>query len=225
MPLVFEPVVALAVLLVPEEPQTSSGPLQRQVVWRSAYLKTARLKDQSTSGFLSSNFARLFIRCRPPNIKAAYRAENRNDFFLQNKTKKKPVKCLISIRDTAESHTDVTAKGLCASLNGNSFGDIPASQLSLSFLYETTRLYTVRARCRQNWPWGSSGKRQTNLAPILRQFPNWTSVRNTIDTAEPRHTFSSKRRLVLEPVDHILCLIYLFHTNFCFLQDPPYVAI
>lgn len=50
-----------------------------------AYLKTARLKDHKTNGFLSSNFALLFIRCRPPNIKAAYRAENRKDFFLKKK--------------------------------------------------------------------------------------------------------------------------------------------
>lgn len=71
---------------------------RKQWVWRDAYLKTARLRDQSTSGFLSSNFARLFIRCRPPNIKAAYSAENRNDFFLQNKNKKAPVKCCVSTR-------------------------------------------------------------------------------------------------------------------------------
>lgn len=50
---------------------------------KKTYLKTARVRDQSTNGFLSSNFARLFIRCRPPNTKAAYRAENRKDFFLQ----------------------------------------------------------------------------------------------------------------------------------------------
>lgn len=49
---------------------------------KTTYLKTARVRDQSTNGFRSSNFARLFIRCRPPKIKAAYRAENRNDFFL-----------------------------------------------------------------------------------------------------------------------------------------------
>lgn len=51
-------------------------------VGKKTYLKTARVRDQSTKGFLSSNFARLFIRCRPPKIKAAYRAENRKDFFL-----------------------------------------------------------------------------------------------------------------------------------------------
>lgn len=49
---------------------------------KKTHLKTARVRDQSTNGFLSSNFARLFIRCRPPKIKAAYRAENKKDFFL-----------------------------------------------------------------------------------------------------------------------------------------------
>lgn len=44
-------------------------------------LKAARVRDQSTHGFLSSNFTHLFIRCQPPKIKAAYRAENRKDFF------------------------------------------------------------------------------------------------------------------------------------------------
>lgn len=48
---------------------------------KATYLKTARVSDQSTSGFRSSNLARLFIRCRPPKIKAAYSAENRKDFF------------------------------------------------------------------------------------------------------------------------------------------------
>lgn len=72
---------------------------RKQWVWRDAYLKTARLRDQSTSGFLSSNFARLFIRCRPPNIKAAYSAENRNDFFLQNKTKKKHLSSVALVPD------------------------------------------------------------------------------------------------------------------------------
>ena len=48
----------------------------------TTYLKTARVRDQSTKGFLSSNFARLFMTCRPPKMKAAYRAENRKDFFL-----------------------------------------------------------------------------------------------------------------------------------------------
>lgn len=52
---------------------------------KATYLKTARVSDQSTSGFRSSNLARLFIRCRPPNIKAAYSAENRKDFFLWRK--------------------------------------------------------------------------------------------------------------------------------------------
>jgi len=56
---------------------------------KKTYLKTARVRDQSTKGFLSSNFARLFIRCRPPKTKAAYRAENRKDFFLGTNRKTK----------------------------------------------------------------------------------------------------------------------------------------
>ena len=55
----------------------------------TTYLKTARVRDQSTRGFLSSNFARLFIRCRPPKTKAAYRAEKRKDFFLGTNRKTK----------------------------------------------------------------------------------------------------------------------------------------
>lgn len=66
----------------------------------TAYLKTARVRDQSTRGFLSSNFARLFIRCRPPKTKAAYRAENRKDFFLgtNRKTKSYEIKVFTALK-------------------------------------------------------------------------------------------------------------------------------
>lgn len=43
--------------------------------------ETARVRDQSTNGFLSSNKAPLFISCQLSMIKAASRTENRKDFF------------------------------------------------------------------------------------------------------------------------------------------------
>lgn len=50
------------------------------------YLKMARLSDHSTSGSRRLSLGRGFIKCCPPNTRAAYRALNTNDLFLQEMT-------------------------------------------------------------------------------------------------------------------------------------------
>lgn len=188
---------------------------------KNAYLKTARLRDQSTSGFLSSNFARLFIRCRPPNINAAYRAENRNDFFLQNRTKKHLSRIYL-VLGTQQSHIwTYLPRARAFPWKGKSFEDTPAAQLILLLAYEPTCRHTGLAPTLGKF-WKRTAKFGSHSSPVSE---DWTSVRKRTDTAELRHNTASTTQLILEPADHVLRLIYLFCISVYFLQAPCYLAI
>lgn len=115
---------------------------------------------------------------------------------------------------------DITAKVLCASLKENSFRDIPASSSAHRFCMKLqsglgageTNPGEVLEKDRYIWlPFSASFKRL-----------NFCEEQNRYHRA---HTHFCKQNTALEPADHILRLIYLFHTNFCFLQDPPCAAI
>lgn len=83
------------------------------------YLKTARVKDHSTKGFLSSNFSLCFIRWRPPSIQAAYSAENRNDFFLQGEDHRTSVTLSEELQDSAPRIQQTNKQGFSLFLNAD----------------------------------------------------------------------------------------------------------
>lgn len=120
MPLLCEPVVAPAVLLYMKNPKSLQGLLSKAGGMRKCLPEDGEAQRPEHQWLPQFKFCSFVHQVPTTKYKGSVQSW-KQEWFLPAKQNKKtpPVKCLISARYTAESHMDITAKGLCASLKGN----------------------------------------------------------------------------------------------------------